>query len=72
MELGMIGLGRMGANMTERPVLGGDWLVEKAAAATVLAHALFARYASRQQDAFANKVIPASCNDFGGHAVKKN
>jgi len=39
--------------------------------ATVLAHSLFARYASRQQDAFSNKVIAALRNEFGGHAVKK-
>jgi 6-phosphogluconate dehydrogenase len=54
----------------------GRWTVmeaiEKGVSATVLAHALFARYASRQQDAFANKVIAALRNEFGGHAVKKS
>lgn len=53
----------------------GRWTVveavEQGVSATVLAHALFARYASRQQDAFANKVIAALRNEFGGHAVKK-
>jgi 6-phosphogluconate dehydrogenase len=53
----------------------GRWTVieaiEKGVAATTLAHALFARFSSRQQDAFSNKVIAALRNEFGGHAVKK-
>ncbi len=53
----------------------GRWTVieaiERGVSATVLAHSLFARYSSRQQDAFANKVIAALRNEFGGHAVKK-
>lgn len=53
----------------------GRWtvmeVVERGVAATGLAHSLFARYASRQQDAFSNKVIAALRNEFGGHAVKK-
>ena len=52
----------------------GRWTVieaiERGVSATVLAHSLFARYASRQQDAFSNKVIAALRNEFGGHAVK--
>ncbi|MDH3442309.1 MAG: decarboxylating 6-phosphogluconate dehydrogenase [Deltaproteobacteria bacterium] len=53
----------------------GRWTVieaiERGVSATVLAHSLFARFSSRQQDAFANKVIAALRNEFGGHAVKK-
>ena len=53
----------------------GRWTVieaiERGVAAPVLAHSLFARYASRQQDAFSNKVIAALRNEFGGHAIKK-
>ena len=53
----------------------GRWTVieaiEKGVAATSLAHALFARFSSRQPDAFSNKVIAALRNEFGGHAVKK-
>jgi 6-phosphogluconate dehydrogenase len=53
----------------------GRWTVmeaiDKGVAATSLAHALFARFSSRQQDAFSNKVIAALRNEFGGHAVKK-
>jgi len=54
----------------------GRWTVieavERGVPATVLAHALFARYASRQTDGFADKVIAALRNEFGGHAVKKS
>jgi 6-phosphogluconate dehydrogenase len=54
----------------------GRWTVieavERGVPATALAHSLFARYASRQQDGFANKVLAALRNEFGGHAVKKN
>jgi 6-phosphogluconate dehydrogenase len=53
----------------------GRWTVieaiERGIAAPVLAHSLFARFSSRQQDAFSNKVIAALRNEFGGHAVKK-
>jgi 6-phosphogluconate dehydrogenase len=53
----------------------GRWTVieaiERGVAAPVLAHSLFARFSSRQQDAFSNKVIAALRNEFGGHAVKK-
>jgi 6-phosphogluconate dehydrogenase len=53
----------------------GRWTVmeavERGVAATVLTHSLFARFDSRQADAFSNKVIAALRNEFGGHAVKK-
>jgi 6-phosphogluconate dehydrogenase len=53
----------------------GRWTVEEAVErgvpAPVLALALFARFASRQQDSFSAKVIAALRNEFGGHAVKK-
>ena len=38
--------------------------------ATVLAHSLFARFTSRQDDSYAMKVAAALRNQFGGHAVK--
>jgi 6-phosphogluconate dehydrogenase len=54
----------------------GRWTVEeaieKSVPAPVLTLALFARYASRQEDSFAAKVIAALRNEFGGHAVKKS
>jgi 6-phosphogluconate dehydrogenase len=37
----------------------------------VLSAALYARFASRQDDAPTMKVIAALRNQFGGHAVKK-
>lgn len=53
----------------------GRWTVleavERGVAATGLAHALFNRFLSRQQDSFSNKVIAALRNEFGGHAVEK-
>jgi 6-phosphogluconate dehydrogenase len=53
----------------------GRWTVieavERGVPATALAHSLFARYASRPTDGFANKVIAALRNEFGGHAVKR-
>jgi 6-phosphogluconate dehydrogenase len=53
----------------------GRWTVaeaiEKSVPAPVLTLSLVARFASRQQDSFAAKVIAALRNEFGGHAVKK-
>jgi 6-phosphogluconate dehydrogenase len=53
----------------------GRWTVLEAIShdvpATVLAHSLFARFTSRQEDSFAMKVAAALRNQFGGHAVKK-
>ena len=53
----------------------GRWTIEEAirlrVPMTVLAHSLFARFTSRQEDSFAMKVASALRNQFGGHAVKK-
>ena len=53
----------------------GRWTVFEAinedVPAPTIAASLFARFASRQDDAFAMKVIAALRNEFGGHAVKK-
>jgi 6-phosphogluconate dehydrogenase len=53
----------------------GRWTVidavERGVAATVLAHSLFARFTSREEDSFAMRVIAALRNEFGGHAVKQ-
>lgn len=53
----------------------GRWTVEEAidknVPAPVLMLSLFARFASRQDDSFAAKVVAALRNEFGGHAVKK-
>jgi len=53
----------------------GRWTIQEAIAhdvpMTSLAHALFARFTSRQDDSYAMKVAAALRNQFGGHAVKK-
>ena len=53
----------------------GRWTILEAIAhdvpATVLAHSLFARFTSRQDDSYAMKVAAALRNQFGGHALKK-
>ena len=53
----------------------GRWTIIEAIShdvpATVLAHSLFARFTSRQEDSYAMKVAAALRNQFGGHAVKK-
>ena len=53
----------------------GRWTILEAidhdVPATVLAHSLFARFTSRQEDSFAMKVIAALRNEFGGHAVER-
>jgi 6-phosphogluconate dehydrogenase len=52
----------------------GRWTVVEAinedVPATAIAASLFARFASRQADSFAMKVIAALRNEFGGHPVK--
>ena len=54
----------------------GRWTVQEAVnlrvPAYVLSASLFARFASRQDDAPALKVVAALRNQFGGHAVKKD
>ncbi len=51
----------------------GRWTVDEAVRAAVPLHvisaALFARFASRQEDSIAMKVIATLRNQFGGHAV---
>jgi 6-phosphogluconate dehydrogenase len=53
----------------------GRWTIREAiehdVPMTALAHALFARFTSRQEDSYAMKVAAALRNQFGGHAVKK-
>ncbi len=52
----------------------GRWTVQEAidrdVPATVLTHALFARFRSRQDESFGAKLIAALRNQFGGHGVK--
>jgi 6-phosphogluconate dehydrogenase len=52
----------------------GRWTVEAAVSqatpAPTIAMALFARFASRQEDSFANRMIAALRHEFGGHSVE--
>jgi len=54
---------------------GGRWLVQDAidrgVSVTAIAHALFKRFQSRQEDLFSNKVLAALRNEFGGHTIVK-
>lgn len=53
----------------------GRWTVleavERGVAADALAHALFRRFTSREEDSFSMRMIAALRNEFGGHAVKQ-
>jgi 6-phosphogluconate dehydrogenase len=53
----------------------GRWTVQQAidtaVPAPVITESLFARFRSRQEDSFSNRVLAALRNEFGGHAVKK-
>jgi 6-phosphogluconate dehydrogenase len=46
-----------------------DAAVEEAVPAPVIALSLFARFRSREEDAFADKMLAMMRNQFGGHAV---
>jgi 6-phosphogluconate dehydrogenase len=52
----------------------GRWTLQQAVETEVpaasIAHALFARFRSREEDSFSDKVIAALRNEFGGHEVK--
>jgi len=54
----------------------GRWTVQEAVesgvAAPAIALSLFSRFRSRQDDAFADKMIAALRNEFGGHAIKRS
>ena len=52
----------------------GRWTIQEAidrdVPATILAHSLFARFRSRQDESFGAKLIAALRQEFGGHRVK--
>jgi 6-phosphogluconate dehydrogenase len=54
----------------------GRWTVEEAiesgVAAPIIAGSLFARFQSRDDNSFANRVLAALRREFGGHAVKSS
>ena len=45
--------------------------VARGVPSTAIAHSLFARFTSRQDDSYAMKVIAALREQFGGHAVRR-
>lgn len=53
----------------------GQWTVEEAirlgVAAPVITNSLFVRYASKDSEAFSDKVVAALRNEFGGHDLHK-
>ena len=79
MKIGMVGLGKMGANMTQRPIDKGHQVVAfdlsdqarsaVAAQGAETATSPFARFASRDQDSYTNRLVAALRNQFGGHSV---
>jgi 6-phosphogluconate dehydrogenase len=59
-QIGVIGFGRTGGNIVRRPI-------EEAVSADVLSAALYARFRSRREHTFAEKVLSAMRKGFGGH-----
>jgi 6-phosphogluconate dehydrogenase (decarboxylating) len=82
MQLGMIGLGRMGSNMVARLTNGGHECVvyderptavdaiDEGVPAPVLSAALYQRFSSRGNADFADRVLSAMRHAFGGHVEK--
>jgi len=64
MQVGMIGLGRMGASMVRRFMRGGH------VPAHVLAAPLSERFASRGEADFQDRLLSAMRFGFGGHVEK--
>ena len=66
MEIGIVGLGRMGANIARRPMQSGHGVavfdVDTDAEA-----ALYERFRSRLERDFADRLLSAMRNEFGGH-----
>ncbi len=64
MQIGMIGLGRMGANMVRRLM---KYQHECVVYDQGLTAALYTRFRSRQEHTFAEKMLSAMRQKFGGH-----
>jgi 6-phosphogluconate dehydrogenase (decarboxylating) len=72
MQLGVIGLGRMSGNIVRRLAASDhDRVVfdcqREPAAATVLSAALYVRFRSREQASYADRLLSATREGFGGH-----
>ena len=80
MQIGMIGLGQVGANMVRRLMKYGHecvirWTLQAALEETVptevISRALYTRFRSRQPHTFAEKVLSPLRQKFGGHVVPR-
>ena len=82
MQVGFIGLGRMGANMVRRLVRSGHEVtaynrtpevqeaIDRDVPAPIITLSLQARFRSRQDDSYGARILAALRNEFGGHEVK--
>jgi 6-phosphogluconate dehydrogenase (decarboxylating) len=76
MQLGMIGLGRMGANLVRRLMRNGhECVVHDLDPASVRelereGASLYDRFASRGEAQYADQLLSAMRAQFGGHAEK--
>ena len=71
MKIGMIDLGKMGANMSERLINAGHEVVgfELNVPAPVIGLPLTGRIESRNEVKFADKLLASMRKGFGGHTV---
>ena len=75
MQIGVIGLGRMGGVITRRLMQNGQTImaaIEEAVPADVLSAALYARFRSRRDHIFAEKILSAMREGFGAHVEPKD
>ena len=72
MEPAMIGLAKMGANMTERLVKSGHRIIryDLNVVVPIMTHSLFLRTISRDEERYAERVLSAMRHKLGGHAIK--
>jgi 6-phosphogluconate dehydrogenase (decarboxylating) len=69
-EYGMMGAYAEGLNILKHAGIGNAAAADEAVPAGLLAAALFARFTSRGQADFQNRLLSAMRSEFGGHAEK--
>ena len=81
MEIGIVGLGRMGANMAKRLARGGARVVawdrdqaqcDELANEPNITMALMSRFSSQGKSDYARKLLAMMRAKFGGHAVTRH
>ena len=70
MQMGRVGLGRMGANMVRRLTHGGHAAVDEGGPAHVLSAALYERFSSRGKADFADQLLAAVRYQLAGHVER--